>query len=131
VASDNGLIVGIWKMTARQKISGKDGTLLQNEVVTGCDTLRAYNYTNKGIFIFTDSRKTASGECERLEGRDDRWTYTYNTVSKTLFLIENESQDKIEFHVSVLTATEMQFKKEISDDNQDGVKDFELTIFNK
>lgn len=129
VVSEKDLIAGTWKMTAQQRISGKDGTLLQNEEVTGCDTLENYIFTREGTFIFTNYRQTTNGECERREARDVKGAYTY--ASNTLTFTENENQDTIAFHVPVLTATAMHLKEDAGDYNGDGVKDFDLIIFNK
>lgn len=129
--AEKNLIVGTWKMTAGQRISGKDGTILQNEEVTGCDTLVEYIFTREGTLTVTAYRKMTNGECEKDETRDETGTYTYDAFSNTITLAEEGNNSSLTLDVPVLTTTEMQFKQHGRDYNDDGIDDFYIFVFNK
>lgn len=121
-------VVGTWKMTFQQIVSGKDQSVLQTTPVLGCSREGDMIFDVNGSFILTAFSKSGDN-CVRHEADDFKGSYQYNSNTKKLALtIENET---VPLDVVVLTNSELRWSLPTADFNKDGVKDSEVTVFNR
>lgn len=119
--SPSAMLVGTWKVSKTVVISGKDGSILSSDIVTGCSAQDNTEFRSDKTFInMSYDNSGANGACAL--DYTETGSYSYNESTKDLSMTWAGNTSADVYKVENLTNNQMQVYF-MDDDNNDGFPD--------
>ncbi|MBS1548420.1 MAG: lipocalin family protein [Bacteroidetes bacterium] len=120
-------ILGTWKYSKFVTYSGKDGSVLSSETVSGCQLQDNIEFKADNTFTEKYYNSNVGGPCTL--GGTDNGSYTYNETTKEISTTLGSATHVVK--VQKLTSTTLETYNTSSDENGDGFLDKEIVYLYK
>lgn len=118
-------IVGTWKESKSVIISGKDGSVISTTPTAGCDLLDTYQFKSDNKFTFTLHSGANCGALDINSG-------TYSVIdSGTHLKLKHSDLTENQVTIQKLTQNELELFEQVTDYNNDGFLDKEISFLYK
>ncbi len=116
-SSDAALLIGTWKYSKYVTYSGKDGSILHSELVTGCETQDNIEFRSDKTFTDRYYNSGTNGSCAL--GGADNGTYTFNEGTKEI-VVKYTNGNTDYSKIQTISSSYMEVSQTINDENSDG-----------
>ncbi|MGN7866247.1 lipocalin family protein [Chryseobacterium sp.] len=128
-AYDMEIMQGDWKEVKRELISGKDKTVLQTDIPTGCEAKNTL-YLKTDYYVSYTAYTGTGTDCQmdvKTEGR-----YTYDAGTKVIG-IKLGDEGSMDFKIEVLTSKDLKMVQQsgLMDMNGDKVPDYTYITYKR